>query len=178
LYKHPYDDGLKSVAANFTNLLKPIIATVDRYGLKKVHLRKHLLIVDAFYEKLKSLVLGTETAIKLKERLEKNRDVLFTFLQYDGIPWNNNNAEHAVKPFAALRQIINGLTTEKSLNDYLILLSISETCKYKGIDFLDFLRSGEKDINAFAMKHMRKHTTLKVDPLVKPGSPDNPTVTP
>ena len=22
---------------------------------------------------------------------------LFTFLDYDGVPWNNNNAEHAIK---------------------------------------------------------------------------------
>ena len=28
---------------------------------------------------------------------------LFTFLAYDGIPWNNNNAEHAIKAFARLR---------------------------------------------------------------------------
>jgi len=36
-------------------------------------------------------------AMKLKARLDKDRDKLFTFLSYDGIPWNNNNAEHAIK---------------------------------------------------------------------------------
>ena len=66
------------------------------------------------------------------------------------MPWNNNNAEHAVKPFAALRRIIEGLTSEKGIRDYLVRLSICETCKYLGLDFLDFLRSGEKDIRAFA----------------------------
>jgi serine/threonine-protein kinase len=49
--------------------------------------------------------LQSETAAKLKERLEKNQDKLFTFLNHDGVPWNNNNAEHAVKAFAALRGI-------------------------------------------------------------------------
>jgi len=34
-------------------------------------------------------------ALKLKARLDKDRDKLFTFLSRDGIPWNNNNAEHA-----------------------------------------------------------------------------------
>jgi hypothetical protein len=75
--------------------------------------------------------------------LEKNRDKLFTFLSFDGVPWNNNNAEHAVKHFAALRRIIEGITSEKGIRDYLVLLSICETCKYMGLDFLDFLRSGE-----------------------------------
>ena len=33
---------------------------------------------------------------------------------------------------------------EKGIGEYLTLLSICETCKYKGIRFLDFLRSGEQ----------------------------------
>jgi hypothetical protein len=88
--------------------------------------------------------------LKVKERLEKNRDKLFTFLCYDGIPWNNNNAEHAVKPFAMFRHVIQGIATEKGLRNDLVLLSLCQTCKYIGVDFLDFLRSGEKDIHAFA----------------------------
>jgi hypothetical protein len=29
-------------------------------------------------------------------------------------------------------------------------MSVCQTCKYMGVDFLDFLRSGEKDIHTFA----------------------------
>ncbi len=32
---------------------------------------------------------------------------LFTFLDYDGVPWNNNNAEHAIKHFAIFRRTMN-----------------------------------------------------------------------
>ncbi len=149
LYKHPYDDEIKRVAESFTNLLRPMVETVDRFGLKCHFLKKHLPFVDRFYKELSHLNLKTETAIKIRDRFEKNRDKLFTFLRYDGVPWNNNNAEHAVKPFAMLRNIIKGITTEKGLNEYLILLSIFETCKYRGLDFLNFLRSGEKDIEVF-----------------------------
>ena len=65
------------------------------------------------------MTVQSEIAMKFKDRLEKNRDKLFTFLSFDGVPWNNNNAEHAVKPFAALRHIIGGVTTEKGIRDYL-----------------------------------------------------------
>ncbi len=86
---------------------------------------------------------------------------MFTFLSYDGVPWNNNNAEHAVKTFATkLRHIIGGLTTERGPRDYLVLLSICQTCKYMGVDFLDFLRSGEKDIYAFADSRRRQRRGL------------------
>ena len=38
---------------------------------------------------------------------------------------------------------------ETGLNEYLVLLSIYLTCKYKGVSFLKFLYSGETDIDAF-----------------------------
>src|SRR5262249_52143377 len=40
--KNPYDDELKSLGSEFGTLLRGIIATVDRHGLKKRHLGKHL----------------------------------------------------------------------------------------------------------------------------------------
>jgi len=51
LYKHPYDDELKQVADGFAKLLRPMIETVDHYGLKKYHLKKHLSSVDEYYKK-------------------------------------------------------------------------------------------------------------------------------
>jgi Transposase IS66 family len=91
-----------------------------------------------------------EESGKLVELLQKNRRKMLTFLDFDDVPWNNNNAEHAVKAFVTLRRVIDGSTTEEGLRNYLVLLSICETCKYKDIDFLDFLRSGSKDIDDFA----------------------------
>jgi len=70
-------------------------------------------------------------------------------LDYDGVPWNNNNAEHAIKTFAMYRKMNDGTFTENGIRQYLILLSVYETCKYKDINFLEFLLSGETDIDNF-----------------------------
>lgn len=148
--KHPYDEELKRLAQAFAGLVRPMVGTVDRHGLKSRFLRKHRVSVDRFYRQLSTVALQSQAAVKLRDRFQKNREKLFTFLDYDGVPWNNNNAEHAVKAFATLRNVIGGCSTEKGIREYLILLSICETCKYKGLDFLDFLRSGEKNIDAFA----------------------------
>ncbi len=102
------------------------------------------------------MVYQSETAMKCKERFQKNRGKLFTFLDYDGVPWNNNNAEHAIKAYATLRNVMRGTSTRVGTEDYLILLSVCQTCKYQGLDFLDFLRSGEKDIEVFAQSSRRK----------------------
>jgi hypothetical protein len=54
------------------------------------------------------------------------------FLNHDGIPWNNNNAEHSIKPFAKWRKKISKSLTKKNIEHHLILLSILQTCKYQG----------------------------------------------
>ena len=155
MLKHPYDDELRQIVQQFAELLKPIVDTVDQRGLKKYFLKKHLSDVNRFYKWLLAQQWQSEMATKCTQRFDKNQKKLFTFLSYDGVPWNNNNAEHAMKAFAALRDVIEGTATPSGIEEYLILLSISETCRYKNVDFLEFLRSREKDINAFLARRGR-----------------------
>ena len=155
LLKQPFNEELKELVRDFAMLLKPMIETIDRFGLKAHFLRKHKVFVERFYKELSKRDYQSEIAIYYKKRFEKNRNKLFTFLDYDNVPWNNNNAEHAIKAFAALRKGIGGTSTEKGIREYLTLLSICETCKYKGVSFLEFLRSGEKDIDVFMKKSAR-----------------------
>jgi hypothetical protein len=150
--KHPYDDGLKRLVGAFASLVKPMIETVGRYGLKKRFLGRHRISVDGFYKRLGTEFGAGEAAQKIIERLQKNRNTMFTFLDFDDVPWNNNNAEHAIKAFATMRRVIDGTTTEKGLGEFLVLLSVCQTCKYKNVEFLDFLRSGSRDIDDFANK--------------------------
>jgi predicted RecB family nuclease len=161
----PFDEQLKKIVMAFAVLLKTMVASVDRYGLKTHFLRKHLKQVERFYKQIERMKLQSDAAVRCRDRFEKNRTRLFTFLEHDGIPWNNNNAEHAIKAFAALRDVMEGCATEKSMESYLVLLSVCQTCKYMGVDFLDFLRSGEKDIYAFAdAKRRRAQKPLEYPP--------------
>ncbi len=131
----------KAIVTNFGKLLRKIIATVDQYGLKKRYLRKHTEEVNTFYTALLNTPYNTELSINWQKRFRKNKGKLFNFLNFDGIPWNNNNAENAIKPFAKYRRRAKGTIRQSGLEDYLILLSIQHTCKYRGINFLDFLKS-------------------------------------
>ncbi len=75
-----------AIVTGFAELLKPMVETVDRHGLKARFLRKHQTAVDRFFRFLDAAELNSETALKCKQRLKKNRDTLFTFLRYDGVP--------------------------------------------------------------------------------------------
>jgi predicted RecB family nuclease len=156
LFKEPFNTEFKELVGQIAILLKPMVETVDRFGLKRRFLQKHKSEVDRFFRQLSRRTYVTELALKCQQRLKKNRETLFTFLDHDGVPWNNNNAEHAVKAFALLRRNFDGVSTEKGIKEYLILLSVCQTCKYQGLDFLDFLRSGETDIQTFAESKERR----------------------
>jgi hypothetical protein len=169
ILNNPFDEEMKSIAVGFASLLKPMVVTIDRRGLKKHFLRKHLVEVDRFYGFLDASDFKSEAASKCKHRFEKNRDKLFTFLHYDGVPWNNNNAEHAIKAFARLRDVISGTSTKKGVDEYLTLLTVAETCEYQGLDFLDFLRSGEKDVETFVRGRRRYSRQQDAESLGQPG---------
>ena len=146
LHRNPFDDELKEIARRFGALLREIVETVDKYGLEARHLCKHRPSAERFIEHVVAMKCSTAVGLVLKKRIEKNEDKLFTFLNYDGIPWNNNNAEHAVRAFTRLRNVIN-TSTPKGTRDYATLLSIQQTLRYRGMGFLEFTRSGRLEID-------------------------------
>lgn len=139
----------REIVIKFGPLLRKIIETIDKYGLRKKYLNKHKKDVANFYNQILNKVYDTDLAINWQKRFKKNKGKLFNFLNYDGIPWNNNNAEHAIKPFAKYRSRAKGFLREEGVKDFLVLLSIQQTCKYRGINFLDFLKSKEKSIEEY-----------------------------
>jgi predicted RecB family nuclease len=150
VFHYPFDEDLKQLAQKLVGVLKPIIDTIDKFGLTKRHLHKHKEEVDRYFRFLLAQAYQSEVARKYQKRLQKYRDKLFVFLDHAGVPWNNNNAENAIKLFASRRRILGTSSTEKGLQDYLIFLSIYQTCRRKNLSFLQFLRSGMLDLDAIA----------------------------
>jgi len=165
LLNNPYDDELQAVTSPFGKVLRDIVATIDQHGLKQSHLQRHEQAVTTYFESLAAQTLRSEPAQALRERLMKYKDKLFTFLKYDGIPWNNNNAEHAIKQFVYYREHADGFMRVTGLEDYLVLLSIRLTCRYKGVSFLKFLLSREQDVDAFCQgRRSRRSPVIEVYP--------------
>lgn len=156
LFRNPLDADLKQLAQSFGSLLKAIVDTVDRYGLKRRHLQKHKRDVHRFLETISATHVDSELANKYKKRFERSGPKMFTFLDYDGVPWNNNNAEHAIKFFAKFRRNADGRFTENSLRDYLVLASVFTTCEFNNVNPLKFLLSKEKTLGGMLRMAGRK----------------------
>jgi hypothetical protein len=163
---NPYDEELHSVTQPFGSLLRSIVTTVDEHGLKRRHLERHAREVDKFFQRLSAQSFHSEAAQALRGRLLKYQDKLFAFIRHDGVPWNNNSAENAIKRFAYYREDTVGVMKEAGLNDYLVLLSIYQTCRFKVINFIKFLLSKERDIDAFCARKRtrRRHQDIELYP--------------
>jgi hypothetical protein len=149
LWKAPFDKELETFAVEVQALLVPILVEVDRYGLKTWHLRKFLNDVERFYDKN---IIGREYTSEpvrtFQKRFDRYRESLFTFLTQDGIPWENNMAERAIRQLAVQRKISNTFS-KRVAPQYLLLLALSQTCRFQEKSFLKFLLSKETDLDSF-----------------------------
>src|SRR5271157_5096555 len=156
LLHHPFDEELKELARRYTLTLKPMVETIDKHGLKTKFLSKHKRNAEAFLNWIGKREVTSEVAQGYKSRIEKYGERLFTFLDYDGVPWNNNNAENVLKLVASRRRLFGTSVSEAGLKDYLVFLSIYQTLRRKGISLLRFLLSGETDLEKFVASYRRR----------------------
>jgi predicted RecB family nuclease len=152
---NPLDEEIKAIGAAFGKLMRAIVDTVDRFGLRAKYLRRHKRAVRAFIKQLKRQSVSSAVASKYRNRVLKYQEEMFAFLDFDGVPWNNNNAEHAIRHLAEYRKHMSGHMMERGLSEYLVLLSIHQTCRYRNIRFLDFLRSKSRDIDQYCSGRKR-----------------------
>jgi predicted RecB family nuclease len=167
VWKAPFDKELEAFAVEVQSLLVPILEAVARFGLKARHLRKFLKDVERFYAKqITGREYTSEPVLKYQKRFDRYRDSLFTFLTLDGIPWENNMAERAIRQLAVQRKISNTFS-KRVAPQYLQLLAISQTCRFQGKSFLKFLLSKETDLDSFRRTRPIKYSVAVGRPKLK-----------
>jgi len=160
LWKEPFNQEFELFVLELKNLIVPILQTVQKYGLKKRRLNKFKKIIETFYKKnIDNRVYKFEVTTKYQKRFQRYRDSLFTFLEEDGIPWNNNMAERAIR-YLAIQRKISGTFYDSLVSQYLLLLGISQSCRFQDKPFLKFLLSKEKDIEHFKSPKPKKYTRI------------------
>jgi hypothetical protein len=168
ILSNPFDHELKGLAEVFGRLLREVIAAVDKYGLKRRHLYKYKKSIDRFLDHSAAAHYTSELANKYVKRFKKHGTKMFTFIEHDGVPWNNNNAEHAIKRFVKYRRENDGRYTEKTVRTYLVLASVFETCEFNNVNVLNFLLSQSQSLEALVrMGGRRKRTCMGASSVIK-----------
>ena len=81
---------------------------------------------------------GERNSARLLKRLRREKEMLFTFLEEDGIDWNNNAAERALRSSVVIRKITYGNQSDEGAHAHAVLMSIRETCGLRKENFFDY----------------------------------------
>jgi hypothetical protein len=95
----------------------------------------------------------------LPSRVIQYRESLFTFIGQDGIPWENNTAERALRHLT-VQEKISGSFHKSLMPAYLRLLEIRQTCRFQGKSFFKFLFSGETDLDTFESRKRKRQQVM------------------
>ncbi len=156
LWKNPFNQELEEFVGSVKELLVPVIDDVHRFGLKRHFLRKHERSVNQFYKNaIDDHRYECEITARFQKRFVRYRESLFRFLSEDGIPWNNNMGERAIRHLAVQRKI-SGSFYKRVASHYLRLLAINQTCRFQAKSFLRFLLSGQNDVDQFKDRRRKK----------------------
>ncbi|MCH7725365.1 MAG: TM0106 family RecB-like putative nuclease [Planctomycetes bacterium] len=139
LLKFPYDDEFRSVVDSFAKMFRSVTQTIDRFGLKRRHLQKHKRELLGLFDTISTNTYSSVAAQKHQARILKYGQRMLTFMDFDGVCWNNNFAENAVKRFARFRRFADGRFTETSLRELLAIMSVFQSLDRQGNDVLQFL---------------------------------------
>lgn len=78
-----------------------------------------------------------KNCIRFVKRLRRERGMLFTFLEEEGVDWNNNAAERALRSSVVIRKITYGNQSDEGAAAHAVLMSIKETCSLRKENFFD-----------------------------------------
>ncbi len=129
--------------APFAKMLRRILRDSIRIG-EKVTVHEERLRAKARLESrvdalLASYSLSSEKNCKrLVKRLRRENDMLFTFLEEDGVEWNNNAAERALRSSVVIRKITYGNQSDEGAAAHAVLMSLKETYNLRKENFFDY----------------------------------------
>jgi hypothetical protein len=73
-------------------------------------------------------------AKRLSKRFRRHQDELFTFLDQEGVPFDNNHAERTIRPAVIIRKNSHGNRSQQGADCQAVLMSIFRTLKQRGHD--------------------------------------------
>ncbi len=128
-------DGIRSIlkrAINYTET-DPPPSTAERAKAKRERQEE----MELFLAKKWTNV----DVVRISKELRRRRNMLFTFMDHEGVPWHNNDAERAIRQGVLHRKISGGRRTWTGAEVLEILLSVYETSKKRSDRFIEMAKA-------------------------------------
>jgi len=92
---------------------------------------------DRLHKRLAEMIDGPwkdAHAQRLIKRLRRHQHELFTFLDQQGVPFDNNHAERSIRPAVIIRKNSYGNRSQRGADCQAVLMSVFRTLKQRGHD--------------------------------------------
>jgi len=121
----------------FAKKLKRLIGDAIRLWRAKTELppEKYASRRTRLTQRLQELIetpWENKEAKRLIKRLRRHQNDLFTFLDHDGVPFDNNHAEREIRPAVIIRKNSYGNRSEDGADCQAVLMTIFRTLKRRG----------------------------------------------
>ena len=159
--------GVAEDWAEFAKKLRRLIGDAIRLWRQKNELSEvtYASRRDRLYKRLDTMIATTwedSHAKRLTKRLKKYRNELFTFVDQEGVAFENNHAERSIRPAVIIRKNSYGNRSVQGADCQAVLMSVFRTLKQRNHDPI------RTTINALKSYL----TTGMLPPLPKPASDD------
>jgi transposase len=152
----------------FRNRLKRLVLDGLRLGRQRTEIsrvcferRKALLqqrLVDLYVRPS-----SNENAERLRKRLERHRNEIFTFLDYPEVTADNNHAERQIRPAVVSRKTSYGNRSKEGADVQAMLLSVFRTLELRGYDPVNTLLF-------LVQEHLRTGKPMTLPPAIPSAS--------
>ena len=137
-YKNPGRE-FASFAKKFRRILRDAIRTGEMVKNHEERSRAKGRLEARIEALISSYSPSSERNCKrLLKRLRRESGMLFTFLEEEGVEWNNNAAERALRPSVVIRKITYGNQSTEGAAAHAALMSVRETCSLRKENFFDY----------------------------------------
>lgn len=146
-----FSEAWRAFSKKLKRLLHDGIRLKRRDDLDEAALDSRRVRIDRRLTEIVETSSDNPNVRRLLKRLRRHRDDLFTFLDYDDVPPDNNRAEREIRPAVIIRKNSQGNRSENGANVQAILMSVYRTLQARRLDPLDtivqalrqYVRSGE-----------------------------------
>ncbi len=149
--QHNETDSWQAFAKKLRRLVRDGIRLRKRPDFTPQSYRSRVRRLDDRLIEMATNTYDDADAQRLAKRLSKYRDSLFTFLDHENVPFENNHAERQIRPAVVLRKNSQSNRSEKGAATQSVLMSVYRTLKLRGHDPLavitealrEYVRTGE-----------------------------------
>ncbi|SFJ71764.1 IS66 family transposase [Planctomicrobium piriforme] len=130
-YKHP-GPGWAEFAKKLRRLIGDAVRLWKRPDVPEEEYRSKRARFDGRLQELLATPAQEVQVRRLHKRLRRHCKELFTFLDHDGVPFDNNHAERAIRPAVIIRKNSYANRSERGADAQAVLMSIYRTLHQRG----------------------------------------------